>query len=165
MRVEFRLKELLLEKKFTVSTAESCTGGLVAARIVNVPGSSEYFMGGIVAYDNHVKMKVLNVSTETLLKFGAVSEQTAREMVLGVKNLLNTDCGISTTGIAGPTGGTPEKPEGLTYIGVSVGDRTEVFKFVFTDDDPDPVKRRNNRRRKAAKKAIQLLVKMLEGKV
>ncbi len=165
MRVEFRLKELLLEKKFTVSTAESCTGGLVAARIVNVPGSSEYFMGGIVAYDNHVKMRILNVSAETLLKFGAVSEQTAREMVLGVKNLLNTDCGISTTGIAGPTGGTPEKPEGLTYIGVSVGDRTEVFKFVFTDDDPDPVKRRNNRRRKAAKKAIQLLVKMLEGKV
>ena len=165
MRVEFRLKELLLEKKFTVSTAESCTGGLVAARIVNVPGSSEYFMGGIVAYDNRVKANVLNVSTETLLKFGAVSEQTAREMVLGVKKLLNTNCGISTTGIAGPTGGTPEKPEGLTYIGVSVGNRIEVFKFIFTDDDPDPVKRRNNRRRKAAKKAIQLLVKMLEGKI
>jgi nicotinamide-nucleotide amidase len=165
MRVEFRLKELLLKKKLTVSTAESCTGGMVAARIVNVPGSSEYFMGGVVAYDNHVKMKVLNVKADTLLKFGAVSEQTAREMVLGVKELLNTDCAISTTGIAGPTGGTPEKPEGLTYIGVSVGSRVEVFKFVFTDNSPDPVKRRNNRRRKAAKKAIQLLVKMLEGKI
>ncbi|SMO36803.1 nicotinamide-nucleotide amidase [Balnearium lithotrophicum] len=165
MRVEFQLKEILTRKGLTVSTAESCTGGLVAARIVNVPGSSEYFMGGVVAYDNSVKMKVLNVKAETLLKYGAVSEETAREMALGVKELIGTDCSISTTGIAGPTGGTPEKPEGLTYIGVSFRDRVEVFKFIFEDNDPDPVKRRNNRRRKAAKKAIQLLVKLLEGKI
>ena len=165
MRVEFQLKELMMKKGLKLSTAESCTGGMVAARIVNVPGSSEYFMGGVVAYDNSVKMKVLNVKAETLLKFGAVSEETAREMVLGVRELLGTECGISTTGIAGPTGGTPEKPVGLTYIGVSVKNRTEVFRFIFKDDDPDPVKQRNNRRRKAAKKAIQLLVKMLEGKI
>ena len=165
MRVEFQLKELMLKKDLKLATAESCTGGMVAARIVNVPGSSEYFMGGIVAYDNNVKMKVLNVKAETLLKFGAVSEETAREMVLGVRELLGTDCGISTTGIAGPTGGTPEKPVGLTYIGVSVKNRVEVFRFVFEDDDPDPAKQRNNRRRKATKKAIQLLVKMLEGKI
>ena len=165
MRVEFQLKELMLKKGLKLATAESCTGGMVAARIVNVPGSSEYFMGGVVAYDNSVKMKVLNVKAETLLKFGAVSEETAREMVLGVRELLGTECGISTTGIAGPTGGTPEKPVGLTYIGVSVKNRTEVFKFIFEDDDPDPVKQRNNRRRKATKKAIQLLVKMLEGRI
>lgn len=162
MKPELELKELLLQKRLKLSTAESCTGGLVAARIVNVPGSSEYFMGGVVAYDNSIKMKVLNVSPETLLKFGAVSEETAKEMVLGVKKLMNTECAISTTGIAGPTGETPEKPVGLTYIGVSVGSRVEVFKFIFEDKDPDEVARRNNRRRKAAKKALKLLVQMLK---
>ena len=162
MKPELELKELLPQKGLKLSTAESCTGGLVAARIVNVPGSSEYFMGGVVAYDNSIKMKVLNVSPETLLKFGAVSEETAREMVIGVKKLMNTECAISTTGIAGPTGGTPEKPVGLTYIGISVGDRVEVFKFIFEDKDPDEVARRNNRRRKAAKKALKLLVQMLK---
>jgi len=162
LAVEFELKELLKDKGLTLSTAESCTGGLVAARIVNAPGSSEYFMGGVVAYDNRVKMKLLNVSPETLLKYGAVSQETAREMLIGVKELLGTDCGISTTGIAGPTGGSPEKPVGLTYIGVSVKDRVEVFRFVFEDKSPEPVKRRNAIRRKAAKKAIQLLVKLLK---
>jgi len=165
MRLEFKLKELLIKKGLKLSTAESCTGGLVAARIVNVPGSSAYFMGGVVAYDNTVKMKVLNVSSETLLKYGAVSEQTAKEMVIGVKKLMGTECAISTTGIAGPSGGTPEKPVGLTYIGVSVGDRVEVFRFIFEDKDPDEVARRNNRRRKAAKKALKLLIDMLEGKI
>ena len=165
MRLEFKLKELLIKKGLKLSTAESCTGGLVAARIVNVPGSSAYFMGGVVAYDNTVKMKVLNVSSETLLKYGAVSEQTAKEMVIGVKKLMGTECAISTTGIAGPSGGTPEKPVGLTYIGISVGDRVEVFRFVFEDKDSDEVARRNNRRRKAAKKALKLLIDMLEGKI
>jgi len=162
MAVEFELKELLVKKKFKLSTAESCTGGLVAARVVNVPGSSEYFMGGVVAYDNSIKMKVLSVSPETLLRFGAVSKETAREMVLGVKELMNTECAVSTTGIAGPTGGTPEKPVGLTYIGVSVKDRVEVFEFVFKDSNPDPVKRRNAIRKKAAKKALQLLLRLLK---
>ncbi|WP_457567340.1 CinA family protein [Desulfurobacterium sp.] len=162
MSVEFKLKELMTEKKLTLSTAESCTGGLVAARIVNVPGSSEYFMGGVVSYDNSVKMKVLNVSTETLLKYGAVSEETAKEMVEGVKKLMGTECAVSTTGIAGPSGGTPEKPVGLVYIGVSVKERTEVYRFVFKDNHPDPVKRRNKIRRKAAKKALKLLLAMLK---
>ncbi len=162
MKVEFELKELMEKLGLTVSTAESCTGGLVAARIVNVPGSSSYFMGGVVAYDNRVKMKVLGVRAETLLKFGAVSQETAREMVLGVKELTGTDCAVSTTGIAGPSGGSPEKPVGLTFIGVSVKDRVEVFKFIFEDKHPDPVKRRNAIRRKTAKKAIQLLTKMLK---
>jgi len=162
MAVEFELKELMSQKGLTLSTAESCTGGLVAARIVNAPGSSAYFMGGVVAYDNRVKMKVLGVRAETLLKYGAVSPQTAREMVLGVKELLLTDCAVSTTGIAGPEGGAPEKPVGLTYIGVAVKDRVEVFEFIFEDKHPDPVKRRNARRKKAAKKALQLLIKLIK---
>ncbi|MEO2068651.1 MAG: CinA family protein [Desulfurobacteriaceae bacterium] len=162
MKPEYELKELLLEKNLKLSVAESCTGGLLSSRIVNVPGSSAYFMGGIVAYDNTIKMKVLNVSPETLLRFGAVSEQTAKEMVLGVKRLMNTECGISITGIAGPTGETPKKSVGLTYIGISVNDKVEVFKFIFEDKDPDEVARRNARRRKAAKKALKLLIKMLK---
>ncbi len=162
MRVEFQLKEIILKKGLKLATAESCTGGMVAARIVNVPGSSEYFLGGVVSYTNKIKMKVLNVNPDTLLKFGAVSEETAREMVIGIKELMGADCAISTTGIAGPSGGTEEKPVGLTYIGISVRDRIEVYRFIFEDKDPDPVARRNSRRRKAAKKAIQLLVKMLK---
>ncbi|WP_456397279.1 CinA family protein [Desulfurobacterium sp.] len=161
MGVEFRLKEILTEKKLKLATAESCTGGLVAARIVNVPGSSKYFMGGIVSYDNSMKMKVLNVSAETLLKYGAVSKETAREMVEGVKKLMGTECAVSTTGIAGPTGETPEKPVGLVYIGVSVKEKTEVYRFIFKDNHPDPVKRRNKIRKKAAKKALKLLLSML----
>ncbi|WP_456434964.1 CinA family protein [Thermovibrio ammonificans] len=163
--VEFLLKEALLKRGLTVATAESCTGGLVAARIVNVPGSSEYFLGGVVAYHNDVKEKVLGVKRETLETYGAVSPQTAREMVEGVVKLIGSDCGVSTTGIAGPTGATKEKPVGLTYIGVKVKERVEVFKFIFTDDSPDPVKQRNRRRKKAAKKALKLLLAMVEGRL
>ncbi len=162
MRVEFKLKELMVGLGLTISTAESCTGGMVAARIVNVPGSSRYFLGGVVSYANEIKMRVLGVSADTLSTYGAVSEQTAREMVLGVKKLMGSDCAISTTGIAGPTGGTAEKPVGLVYIGVCIKDNVSVKRFVFNDNDSDPVKRRNNRRRKASKKALQLLVKGLE---
>jgi PncC family amidohydrolase len=163
--VEFLLKEALLKRGLTVATAESCTGGLVAARIVNVPGSSEYFLGGVVAYHNDVKEKVLGVKRKTLETYGAVSPQTAREMVEGVVKLIGSDCGVSTTGIAGPTGATKEKPVGLTYIGVKVKERVEVFKFIFTDDSPDPVKQRNRRRKKAAKKALKLLLAMVEGRL
>jgi len=123
---------LLREKKLTIATAESCTGGLVAATLVNVPGSSEYFKGSVVAYSNEVKEKVLGVKKETLEKYGAVSPQTAEEMALGVKRLLGTDIGVSTTGIAGPGGGTPEKPVGLTYFAIAYGDRVETYKKVFS---------------------------------
>jgi len=123
--------KLLKEKGLTVATAESCTGGLLAATLVNVSGSSEYFKGSVVAYSNEVKQKVLGVKKETLEKFGAVSEQTAKEMALGVKELLKTDIGLSTTGIAGPTGGTKEKPLGLTYMAIAYKDQIKVFKEIF----------------------------------
>ncbi|HEC77459.1 MAG TPA: CinA family protein [Thermoplasmatales archaeon] len=126
-----KIAELLKKKKFWIATAESCTSGLVAHNLTNVPGSSEYFKGGVVAYSNEIKIKVLGVKKETLEKFGAVSHQTAYEMAHGVKNLMNVDIAISTTGIAGPGGGTPEKPVGLVYIGLATPDGVETRKFIF----------------------------------
>jgi len=131
--------KLLRDKGLSISTAESCTGGLLAATLVNVPGSSDYFKGSVVAYSNEIKNKVLGVKEETLKEFGAVSPQTAKEMALGVKRLLNTDIAVSTTGIAGPGGGTAEKPVGLTYFAIAFKDRVEVFKKIF------PYSRNQNR--------------------
>jgi nicotinamide-nucleotide amidase len=107
----------LKERRFTISAAESCTGGLVSDRIVSVPGSSDYFLGGVVSYSNEAKMSLLGVSQETLNTYGAVSHETAVEMAVDAKEKFKSDIAISTTGIAGPTGGTPEKPVGLVYIG------------------------------------------------
>ena len=103
----------------TIATAESCTGGLIGDRLTNVSGSSSYFKGGIVAYSNAVKEEAVGVSKATLESVGAVSEETALEMARGVREKLNADIGISTTGIAGPTGGTEEKPVGLVFVGLS----------------------------------------------
>ena len=123
--------KLLRDNGLTISTAESSTGGLIASRIVNVSGSSEYFMGSVVAYSNQIKNKILGVKKETLDKHGAVSKQTAKEMVKGVKNLFETNIAISDTGIAGPTGATLTKPLGLHYIGLSTKDKTIVEKVIF----------------------------------
>lgn len=115
-----RLAELvgpLLESRgLTLGVAESCTGGMLASRITDVPGSSAYFTGGVVAYDNLVKEKVLGVSGRELERHGAVSEQVAKAMAAGIKELLTTDIGISVTGLAGPGGGAPGKPVGLVYV-------------------------------------------------
>ena len=130
--------KLLEEDELTVTTAESCTGGLVAARLVDVPGVSEVFKQGFITYSNKAKRKLLNVKKTTLKEVGAVSEKTAREMAKGAILASGADAAIATTGIAGPDGGTEEKPVGLVYIAVSVrgqmyveehhfeGDRTEV---------------------------------------
>jgi nicotinamide-nucleotide amidase len=108
----------LLEKNLTLASAESCTGGLIGKRITEVAGCSGVYPGGVIAYDNSVKISQLNVSEETLRKYGAVSEQTALEMCRGAAEALNADIGVSTTGIAGPGGGTEAKPVGLVYVGV-----------------------------------------------
>jgi len=126
-----KVSVLLKDKKLTIATAESCTGGLIAHTITNFSGSSEYFLRGIVSYSNKAKVDLLNVSEESLKQYGAVSKQVAREMVEGIKNNSNVDIGISTTGIAGPTGGTKEKPVGLVYIGVAINDKTIIKKFEF----------------------------------
>ena len=123
--------ELLKMDELTVTTAESCTGGLVAARLVDVPGVSEVFKQGFITYSNKAKRKLLNVKKTTLKEFGAVSEKTAREMAKGAILASGADAAIATTGIAGPDGGTEEKPVGLVYIGVSVRGQMYVEEYHF----------------------------------
>jgi len=118
----------------TLATAESCTGGLLGHRITQVSGSSEYYLGGVVSYNEDAKINLLDVTQETLTKFGAVSEETVKEMALGVRKLFSSDLGMSITGIAGPTGGTEEKPVGLVYIGLSSVKDLIVKKFNFFRD-------------------------------
>ncbi|NOY79019.1 MAG: competence/damage-inducible protein A [Calditrichaeota bacterium] len=132
--LEQKVAELLFKMHATIAVAESCTGGLLSHKLTNVPGSSAYFLGGVVAYSNSAKMAVLGVQAETLRQFGAVSEQTAKEMAEGVRTLLGADFALSTTGIAGPTGGTKEKPVGLVFIGFSDGTTTTAKKFIFSND-------------------------------
>ena len=132
--LEQKVAELLVKANARVAVAESCTGGLLSHKLTNVPGSSDYFLGGVVAYSNSAKMDVLGVQANTLRQFGAVSEQTAKEMAEGVRNLLKADFGLSTTGIAGPSGGTKEKPVGLVYIGFSDGTSITAKKLIFTND-------------------------------
>jgi PncC family amidohydrolase len=118
--MEFTLGEILLNKNLTISTAESCTGGLLSGKIINYPGISSSFLEGAVTYSNSSKMKRLNVKNSTLESFGAVSSETAAEMAEGIARTAGADIGISTTGIAGPEGGTAEKPVGLVYIGLYI---------------------------------------------
>ncbi len=124
--------ELLRKNNLRLATAESCTGGLVSERITRVSGSSEVFECGICSYSNKVKESVLGVSGETLSVLGAVSAETAIQMAEGVKKLSGADIAVSTTGIAGPTGGTPEKPVGLVYCGVCTSGRAYAVKLDFS---------------------------------
>ena len=123
---------LLIKNRKTIATAESCTGGLIGDRLTNISGSSLYYKGGIVAYSNSVKEKTIGVKKETLDSAGSVSEETALEMARGIRNKLNADIGLSTTGIAGPKGGTKEKPVGLVYIAISYNSGEKVYRFTFT---------------------------------
>ncbi len=129
--LESKTAEFLLEKNLTISTAESCTSGILASRLTSVPGSSGYFTGGINAYSNEVKVNMLGVSSGTIEKHGAVSRECAGEMAEKCAEKFKTDIAVSTTGIAGPGGGSAEKPVGLVYIGLSFKGDTEVFKNVF----------------------------------
>ena len=136
MSIEKQTVELLKSKKLKLATAESCTGGLISKRITDVSGSSEVFEGGVVCYSNRFKENVLGVSPETLKKYGAVSRETAREMVKGVLSLTKADIAVAVTGIAGPSSDDTNKPVGLVYIAVSDGKRTIVKKLLnnFTGD-------------------------------
>ncbi|MEM6967116.1 MAG: competence/damage-inducible protein A [Bacteroidota bacterium] len=126
--------KILVAKGKTLSTAESCTGGFVAHKITSIPGSSQYFMGSVIAYDNAVKINQLNVSPSTLEKHGAVSEATVKEMVKGAIDLLKTDIAVATSGIAGPGGGTPEKPVGTVWIAVGDKDRIQTYQLNLWKD-------------------------------
>ena len=147
--------ELLKVDELTVTTAESCTGGLVAARLVDVPGVSEVFKQGFITYSNKAKRKLLNVKKTTLKEVGAVSEKTAREMAKGAILASGADAAIATTGIAGPDGGTEEKPVGLVYIAVSVRGQMYVEEHLFEGD-------RTEVRESTVQAALALLKKGLE---
>ena len=125
------LVSLCIEKHLTFGTAESCTGGLISASVTDVPGVSAAFFGGVVSYDNSVKAGVLGVKNETLSAYGAVSAETAQEMSCGARRLLGVDFAVSVTGIAGPGGGTKEKPVGLVYISVASPKECAVTKNLF----------------------------------
>ncbi|MBW9203265.1 CinA family protein [Bacteroidales bacterium SW292] len=155
MSLEEKIGELLKAKKMTLSTAESCTGGSIAALITSVPGSSEYFKGGVVAYSNEVKMNMLYVSPETLQKYGAVSRETVIEMVQGVMESMKTDCAVATSGIAGPGGGTPEKPVGTIWMAVACGG------LIVTEKEEGNAGRAENVK-KTVHNALLLLSRLLE---
>lgn len=129
--LESVIQKMLIETKRTISVAESCTGGMVASKLTNTPGSSVCFKQSVVTYSNESKMQLLNVKKETLEQFGAVSQETATEMLNGILSLSKSDYAISITGIAGPDGGTTEKPVGLVYIGTSFNGNNEVTKCMF----------------------------------
>ena len=142
----------LLTKKTgrTVATAESCTGGLVSARLVDWPGASSFFLEGAVTYSNKAKIVRLDVRPETLKKHGAVSAETAREMAAGIALGAGADVGVSTTGIAGPDGGTDEKPVGLVYVGIYSSGKASAERFLFTGT-------RNEIREATTRNALRML--------
>ena len=147
---------LLRGKNSTLAVAESCTGGLLSHMITNVPGSSAYFLGGVVAYGNEVKLRLLGVRAPTLERYGAVSRQTAVEMAEGVRRRLRSTAGVSITGIAGPGGGSAGKPVGTVYISVAPGGskRPLVEKFLFRGT-------RAQIKKQSAAAALELLVEAL----
>jgi nicotinamide-nucleotide amidase len=156
IRIEERLGQLLISQKQTLSVVESCTGGLIQHRVTNISGSSSYFMGGFVTYSNAAKMKFAGVSESTLQRYGAVSEQTAREMVVGVQASFGVDYALSATGIVGPGGGSPEKPVGLVYVGLATPTGSEVRRFLWSAD-------RETNKSYTADAALNWLVSVLEN--
>lgn len=140
----------LASMKMTVATAESCTGGLIASSIVDIAGASDCFNEGYITYSNEAKMRNLSVKESTLMQYGAVSTQTAKEMAMGVRKKAHADFGIASTGIAGPGGGSPEKPVGLVYIACAYDDKCQVRQLNLSGD-------RSQVRHQAAGEALQLL--------
>ena len=156
--LELQIGTLLRQRSMKIAIAESCTGGLVADRITDVPGSSDYFIGGVVAYAYEAKVTLLHVSWDTLRLYGAVSREVVIEMARGVRTALGADIGVSVSGIAGPGGGLPEKPVGTTWIGLSARDGDWARKFVWDGD------RRANKEA-SAQAALQFVLDYLDNKL
>ena len=154
--LEVLVGQLLREKGLNLATAESCTGGMLADRITNVPGSSEYFRGGVVAYAYEAKVALLKVSWDTLRAYGAVSQETVIEMARGARMALGADVAVSVSGIAGPGGGMPDKPVGTTWIGLSTTEGDWARKFVWDGD-------RSQNKALSAEAALQLIADYLKG--
>lgn len=127
-----KIVEKLIEKGVTIATAESCTGGMIASAITDIPGSSSIFGYGMVTYSNEAKRHILGVREATLADYGAVSKETAEEMAAGLKKVSGADVAVAVTGIAGPDGGSEEKPVGLVYMGIAYGDKVETKKNLFS---------------------------------
>ena len=154
--LEVLVGQLLREKGLNLATAESCTGGMLADRITNVPGSSEYFRGGVVAYAYEAKVALLKVSWDTLRAYGAVSQETVIEMARGARMALGADIAVSVSGISGPGGGMPDKPVGTTWIGLSTSEGDWARKFVWDGD-------RSQNKALSAEAALQLIADYLKG--
>ena len=146
----------LIKKKLTISTAESCTGGLLSSAITSVAGSSKVFKLGLVTYSNRSKIKVLKVLKNIIRKYGAVSEQVCLAMVMNLNKISKTSISISITGIAGPSGGTKIKPVGLVYVGIKKGNRVEVKKYLFKN------KGRSYIQKAAVNKSLGLILSFLK---
>jgi nicotinamide-nucleotide amidase len=154
MKLEKTIGDHLRNKGWTLAVAESCTGGLISDRITNVSGSSDYFMGGMVNYSNESKAKHLGIPLGYIRKYGAVSPQVAKKMAQGVRKAFNTTFGLSTTGVAGPTGGTKRAPIGRVFIGVTNGRRTWVRKETFEGS-------RGEIKRKATERILKFFYEIL----
>lgn len=155
MSLEERVIKLLADKRLTVTTAESCTGGLISGTLVNVAGASDVLGEAYVTYSNEAKQRLVGVKQETLERYGAVSAQTAREMAEGAARAAHADAALSATGIAGPGGGTVEKPVGLVYIGCFLRGKTVIRECRFTGD-------RMENRLQTVRTALEMLEEALE---
>jgi nicotinamide-nucleotide amidase len=152
--LEKAIGDHLRKRKWTLSIAESCTGGLICDRITDISGSSDYFMGGMVTYSNESKARHLEVPLDDIKRFGAVSPQVAKKMAQGVQKAFGTTFGLSTTGVAGPTGGTKRSPVGRVFIGVASGRKTWVKKLDLKGN-------RREIKKKATKHALQFFYEIL----
>ena len=149
---------LLLARGMRVAVAESCTGGLVMHGLTNVPGSSRYFLGGVVAYANEAKVQILGVPKETIVAHGAVSVETAQAMAEGVRGLFGADVALAVTGVAGPAGGTPGKPVGLTYVALATAETTLWREYHWTGS-------RAENKDASARAALELLCRFLDSRI
>ena len=147
-----KLARLLVERKRLISVCESCTGGLISKYLTDIPGASKYYRGGIIAYSNEIKTKILGVKKPLISKHGAVSKIVAEKMASGIKKLMNTDIGIGITGIAGPSGGSKNKPVGLIFIAIAEGKTVISHELRLRGT-------RRNIREKAAMSALELTIK------
>ena len=154
--IEKQIYELLKKHHYTVSTAESATGGLIASTLINVPGISEFFQEGYVTYSNEAKVKMIHADAKIIERYGVVSAQTAESMAIHVAETAGTNASLSVTGVAGPVGGTTECPVGTVYIGCFLNGKTVVEHHVFTGD-------RRMVREKATQRALTLLKEQIEN--
>ncbi len=154
--LEARVGAALRDRGLTLATAESCTGGLVGHLVTNISGSSDYYQGGVISYSNEVKARLLGVGVDILERDGAVSEPVARQMAQGVRRLIGADIGIGVTGIAGPTGGSAEKPVGLVYIALSADSEDRCERHVWPYD-------RIGNKEASAQRALEMILEFLEG--